>query len=68
MSEHDRSETFNLALFRRTGELGLLGVSEVLAMQTRAVRDGDVYVLDGCKAFITNGGVDEKELGDVFVV
>ena len=26
-AEHDRSETFNHALFRRAGELGLLGVS-----------------------------------------
>ncbi len=25
--------------------------------QTRAVRDGDVYVLNGAKCFITNGGV-----------
>src|SRR5258705_13882125 len=25
--EHDRSETFNHALFRRAGELGLLGVT-----------------------------------------
>ena len=144
--EHDRSETFNLDLFHRAGELGLLGVTipeeyggvgldasaavllfdglaasdpgfalavlahsvlfaqnlnvngnelqkkrilpkavsgewigglcmtepaagtDVLAMQTRAVRDGDVYVLDGRKTFITNGAVDEKELGDVFVV
>src|SRR6516162_8845395 len=26
-AEHDRSERFNLALFRRAGELGLLGVT-----------------------------------------
>src|SRR5262245_65720668 len=26
-AEHDRDETFNLALFRRAGELGLLGVT-----------------------------------------
>ncbi len=26
-SEHDRSETFNLSLFRKAGELGLLGVT-----------------------------------------
>src|SRR5262245_2484455 len=143
---HDRDETFNLALFRRAGELGLLGVTlpaeyggagldavaacqlyealsssdpgfalavlahavlfaqnlavngnaeqrqrvlpraasgewvcglcmtepavgtDVLAMKTRARRDGDVYVLDGVKTFITNGGVDERTLGDAFVV
>jgi isovaleryl-CoA dehydrogenase len=143
---HDRSERFNLALFRRAGELGLLGVTlpeehggagldavaavqvcealstadpgfalsvlahailfaqnlnvngsevqrarvlpkaasgewiggmcmtepavgtDVLAMTTRAKRDGDVYVLDGVKTFITNGGVDENTLGDCFVV
>jgi isovaleryl-CoA dehydrogenase len=145
-AEHDRSERFNLALFRRAGELGLLGVTlpeehggagldataavqvcealstadpgfalavlahailfaqnvhvngdaeqrrrvlpkaasgewvggmcmtepavgtDVLAMTTRAKRDGDVYVIDGVKTFITNGGVDDRTLGDCFVV
>jgi isovaleryl-CoA dehydrogenase len=145
-AEHDRSERFNLALFRRAGELGILGVTlpeehggagldataavqvmealstadpgfalsvlahsilfaqnlnvngdaaqrarflpkaasgeaiggmcmtepsvgtDVLAMATRAKRDGDTYVLDGVKTFITNGGVDEHTLGDCFVV
>src|SRR5262245_14368157 len=42
--------------------------TDVLAMATRAKRDGDVYVLDGVKTFITNGGVDEHTLGDCFVV
>ncbi|HVN38609.1 MAG TPA: acyl-CoA dehydrogenase family protein [Myxococcota bacterium] len=143
---HDREERFNLALFRRAGELGLLGVTlpedfggagldavaavmvceslassdpgfalavlahailfaqnlsvnasetlckrvlpkaasgewvcgmcmtepavgtDVLSMRTRAQRDGDAYVLDGVKTFITNGGVDEQTLGDAFVV
>lgn len=143
---HDREERFNLALFRRAGELGLLGVTlpeelggsgldataavqvyealstadpgfalsvlahailfaqnvavngddlqrkrvlpkaakgewigglcmtepavgtDVLAMRTRARRDGDAYVLDGVKTFITNGGVDAETLGDAFVV
>jgi isovaleryl-CoA dehydrogenase len=143
---HDRQERFNLALFRRAGELGLLGVTlpeehggagldataaalvsevlsssdpgfalavlahsilfaqnvavngnefqrkhvlpraasgewigglcmtepevgtDVLAMRTRARRDGEEYVLEGCKTFITNGGVDEETLGDAFVV
>jgi isovaleryl-CoA dehydrogenase len=145
-AEHDRSETFNHALFRRAGELGLLGVTlpeeyggagldataavqvcealacsdpgftlavlahsvlfaqnvnvngselqrkhvlpraasgewigglcmtepsvgtDVLAMRTRARREGEVYVLDGVKTFITNGGIDERTLGDAFVV
>ena len=145
-AEHDREERFNHALFRRAGELGLLGVTigeehggagldataavqifdalseadpgfalavlahavlfaqnvnvngdaalrkhvlpraasgewigglcmtepevgtDVLAMGTTARRDGDDYVIDGRKTFITNGGVDEETLGDAFVV
>jgi len=42
--------------------------TDVLAMRTRARRDGDSYILDGTKTFITNGGVDETTLGDAFVV
>jgi isovaleryl-CoA dehydrogenase len=145
-SEHDRAETFNHELFRKAGELGLLGVTipekfggggldataavqvmealstsdpgfglavlahsilfaqnlsvngsdeqrhrilpaaasgewvcgmcmtepevgtDVIAMKTRALRDGDHYVIDGTKTFITNGGIDEKTLGDCFIV
>lgn len=145
-AEHDRAERFNLALFRRAGELGLLGVTlpeeyggagmdavaavqvcealstsdpgfalavlahsilfaqnlavngselqkkeilpraatgtivgglcmtepsvgtDVLAMRTRARRDGSDYVLDGTKTFITNGGIDDGTLGDAFIV
>jgi isovaleryl-CoA dehydrogenase len=145
-AEHDRSETFNHALYRRAGELGLLGVTlpeeyggagldataavqlfealstadpgfalavlahamlfaqnvnvngselqrkhvlpraasgewigglcmtepevgtDVIAMRTRARRQGDAYVIDGTKTFITNGGIDEHTLGDAFVV
>ncbi|MEV0440553.1 L-prolyl-[peptidyl-carrier protein] dehydrogenase [Streptomyces spectabilis] len=37
--------------------------SDTLALRTRAVRDGDSYVLDGAKAFTTNAPV-----ADVFVV
>ena len=144
--EHDRAEKFNLPLFRRLGELGLLGITvpaeaggtgldavaaviaheelayadpgftlsylahamlfvnnffqnsndeqrarildkvvsgewiagmgmsepdagtDVLGMKTRAVRRGDVYVLDGRKMWITNGCIDDKTLGDVFLV
>ncbi len=42
--------------------------TDVMAMRTRAKRDGDHYVLDGIKTFITNGGIDENTLGDVFIV
>lgn len=143
---HDREERFNLELFRRAGELGLLGVTvperfggagldavaavqmcealstadpgfglavlahsilfahnlsingreeqclrflpdvvsgrhvagmcmtepeagtDVLAMRARATRDGDHWVLDGVKTYITNGGLDSETLGDVFIV
>ena len=143
---HDRSESFNLPLFRRAGELGLLGVTiaerfggagmdavaavqvyeslstadpgfalavlahailfahnlsvngseeqcqrllpkavsgewvcgmcmtepevgtDVMAMRTTAKRHGDDYRISGRKTFITNGGVDEQTLGDVFIV
>ena len=53
-----------------TGEwLGGMGMTEpgagsdALGMTTRAVRDGDHYILNGAKTFITNGPI-----GDVFVV
>ncbi|MEK4127927.1 acyl-CoA dehydrogenase [Anoxybacillus sp. FSL W8-0382] len=56
-----------------TGEkLGAYGLSEpgagsdVSAMKTRAVRDGDHYVLNGSKVWITNGG--EAEIYVVFAV
>jgi isovaleryl-CoA dehydrogenase len=42
--------------------------TDVLAMRTRAVRDGDDYGLDGVKTFITNGGRDADTVGDAFVV
>src|SRR5215470_7111188 len=142
----DRSETFNLALFRRLGDLGLLGITvperfggsgmdavaaviaheelsasdpgfclaylahsmlfannlqqngsdeqrerwlpaacsgrsiggmcmsepsvgtDVLGLQTSAVRDGDHYLLNGAKMWITNGAISDTELGDVFLV
>jgi len=145
-AEADRNERFNLALFRRAGELGLLGVTlpeeyggaaldataavmvyealasadpgfalaslahailfaqnlavngseaqkkhvlpraargqwigglcmtepsvgtDILALRTRARRDGDDYVIDGTKTFITNGGIDDDTLGDAFIV
>ncbi|MGH3718663.1 MAG: acyl-CoA dehydrogenase family protein [Pseudonocardiaceae bacterium] len=39
------------------------GGSDVLAMRTRARRDGDHYVLDGSKTFVSNGA-----MADLFVV
>ncbi len=42
--------------------------TDVLGMQTSAVRKGDVYVLNGAKMWITNGAVSDSELGDVFLV
>ena len=42
--------------------------TDVLGMQTSAVRKGDVYVLNGAKMWITNGAVSDSELGDTFLV
>lgn len=145
-AEHDRAERFNHDLFRKAGELGLLGVTipeeyggagldpvaavqvfealstsdpgfglavlahsilftqncyvngneeqrnrilpkvvsgewiggmcmtepgvgtDVMGMTTSAKADGDDYIVTGVKTFITNGGIDENTLGDVFIV
>lgn len=54
--------------------LGGMGMTEpgagtdVLAMTTSAVRDGDIYRLNGRKIWITNGGYDRETLGDVFLI
>ena len=144
--EHDRDERFNLPLFRKLGDLGLLGITagedvggsdldataaviaheelsaadpgfclaylahamlfvnnlnvngsdeqrkrylpdscsgasvggmcmsepavgtDVLGMQTTARLDGDHYVIDGAKMWITNGAISDTELGDIFLV
>lgn len=42
--------------------------TDVLAMSTLATRDGDDYILNGQKMWITNGAVSDSELGDVFLV
>jgi isovaleryl-CoA dehydrogenase len=42
--------------------------TDVLGMQTAAVRDGDHWVVNGAKMWITNGAVSDTELGDVFLV
>jgi len=145
-AEYDRSESFNAPLFRKLGDLGLLGITvperfggsgldavaaviaheelaavdpgftlaylahamlfannlaqngsdaqrleflppacdgraicgmamsepaagtDVMGMQTRAKKDGDDYVLDGAKMWITNGCISKTELGDAFLV
>jgi isovaleryl-CoA dehydrogenase len=145
-AEHDRAESLNVALFRKLGDLGVLGITvpetfggsgmdavaavivheelaaadpgftlaylahsmlfvnnlyqnasdaqrarylpdacsgrkiggmcmsepsvgtDVLGMKTTATREGDVYVLNGAKMWITNGAVSDTELGDVFLV
>jgi len=58
-----------------SGEIiGGMGMSEpnygtdVLGMQTSARKDGDDYILNGAKFWITNGCVDDNTLGDVFLI
>lgn len=42
--------------------------TDVLGMSTRAIREGDTYLLDGRKMWITNGCIDDTTLGDCFLV
>ncbi len=42
--------------------------TDVLGMQTTARRDGDHYLINGAKTFITNGAIDDTTLGNVFLV
>ena len=42
--------------------------TDVLGMRTRFVERDGGYALDGVKTYITNGGIDEQTLGDVFIV
>lgn len=42
--------------------------TDVLGMSTTARPDGDDFVLDGAKMWITNGALDHETLGDVFLV
>lgn len=44
------------------------GGTDVLGMKTTARRDGADYVLNGEKMWITNGVVNDREPGDVFLV
>ncbi|MGD8317438.1 MAG: acyl-CoA dehydrogenase family protein [Myxococcales bacterium] len=42
--------------------------TDVLGMSTTAQKTGDRYTLNGAKMWITNGAVNETELGDTFLV
>ena len=42
--------------------------TDVLGMTTVARKDGDAYVLNGAKMWITNGAISDTELGDIFLV
>ncbi|MEM9188667.1 MAG: acyl-CoA dehydrogenase family protein [Myxococcota bacterium] len=42
--------------------------TDVLGLSTTARREGDNYILNGAKMWITNGAVSDTELGDVFLV
>lgn len=42
--------------------------TDVLGMSTTARKDGDHYVLNGAKMWITNGAISDTELGDAFLV
>src|SRR5262245_58336738 len=44
------------------------GGTDVLGMRTAARREGDRYLLTGRKMWITNGAIDERTLGDVFLI
>jgi len=42
--------------------------TDVMGMKTTAQREGDEYVLNGAKMWITNGALDDDTLGDIFLV
>jgi isovaleryl-CoA dehydrogenase len=42
--------------------------TDVLGMKTQAVRHGDSYHINGRKIFITNGAIDDRTLGNIFLV
>lgn len=42
--------------------------TDVLGLNATAVLKGDEYVLNGAKMWITNGAIDDRELGDTFLV
>jgi len=54
--------------------IGGMGMSEpgagtdVLGLKSAAVKQGDEYILNGSKMWITNGAITDTELGDVFLI
>jgi len=42
--------------------------TDVLGMKTTAKKVGDEYILNGSKMWITNGAINDTELGDTFLV
>jgi len=42
--------------------------TDVMGMGTTARKDGNEYVLNGQKMWITNGAISDTELGDIFLV
>jgi isovaleryl-CoA dehydrogenase len=44
------------------------GGTDVLGMRSTARREGDRYILNGRKMWITNGAIDTGTLGDVFLI
>ncbi|MDF1664598.1 MAG: acyl-CoA dehydrogenase family protein [Planctomycetota bacterium] len=42
--------------------------TDVLGMTTKAERDGDNYIINGRKMWITNGGLEAGVSGDIFLV
>ncbi|RHY55982.1 hypothetical protein DYB34_002728, partial [Aphanomyces astaci] len=42
--------------------------TDVLSMKTTAVKRGDEYILNGTKMWITNGAINDTDLGDTFLV
>lgn len=42
--------------------------TDVVGMSTVSRKDGDEYILNGQKMWITNGAISDNELGDVFLV
>ncbi len=44
------------------------GTDVIGGMKTQARRQGDVYILNGAKMWITNGCVTDSELGDLFLI
>ncbi|MFN8523574.1 MAG: acyl-CoA dehydrogenase family protein [Chloroflexota bacterium] len=44
------------------------GGTDVLAMRTHALRQGDRYLINGRKMWITNGALDDTTPGDIFLI